>query len=217
MNRLGLRTLTTSAKAPKTTFAHSKRPNRVPIPVASLSTTTSLHVPSSSAPSSAVMKEPTPPQLPPRRRPQFAAAGFGLGGSHTVGGAGKLGMPVAAVPVNAEVEGEAGKDDLVDGLEGAVKSGSNEAEACYVVSRIFFPFPARHLKPRKATTNNTPLPPPLPPPPHLLPAPTAIILNSLRNMGNPQRRPKQRDPPAYRVIRFVARREWGEWCCGGDE
>lgn len=162
MNRLGLRTLTTSAKAPKTTFAHSKRPNRVPIPAASLSTTTSLHVPSSSSPSSAVMKEPTPPQLPPRRRPQFAAAGFGLGGSHTVGGAGKLGVPVAAVPVNAEVEGEAGKDDLVDGLEGAVKSGSNEAEACYVVSRIFFPFRARHLKPPQShhqqlsTTTTTP-------------------------------------------------------------
>jgi hypothetical protein len=119
MNRLGLRTLTTSSAAPKTKFA---RPNRLPVPVASLSTTTPRHVPSA-------LREPTPPQLPPRRRPQFAAAGFGLGGSHTVGG-GKLGVPVAAVPEVVE-----GKEDHVDGLEGDVKA-SNEAEACYVVGPL---------------------------------------------------------------------------------
>lgn len=46
-------------------------------------------------------------------------------------------MPVAAVPVNAELGVGEGKEDHVDGLEGEIKSGSNEAEACYVVRRFF--------------------------------------------------------------------------------
>ncbi|KAJ9121057.1 hypothetical protein QFC24_005038 [Naganishia onofrii] len=124
---------------------------------ASLSTTTTLHTPSSEG---HAYNEPTPPQLPPRRRPQFAAAGFGLGGSHNNhpppppaqstsrshgkmsaekgknGGGKSLNVPVAAVLQPGET-----MEDHVDGLQEEFNAASrteqgssaNDAEACYVV------------------------------------------------------------------------------------
>lgn len=179
--RLGIRSLNTATHAhPTSKFA---KPHATRLPAAAgLSTTTVPHAPP--APSSSVAREPTPPQLPPRRRPQFAAAGFGLGGSHDVGkgkgGKGKtLGVPVAAVPVEGE--------DQVDGLQGG-KAESNEAEACYVVC-VSRPTAAQAHGPA-ATARNPALPPSQPPPTRLLPSSTSLLLDSLRNMGQTQRRRK---------------------------
>lgn len=179
--RLGIRSLNTVAHAqPTSKFA---KPHAARIPAAAgLSTTTVPHAPP--VPSSSVAREPTPPQLPPRRRPQFAAAGFGLGGSHDVGkgkrGKGKtLGVPVAAVPVEGE--------DQVDGLQGG-KQESNEAEACYVVRTSSPTNTKAHVA--AATPRNVALPPSQPPPTRLLPSSTSLLLNSLRNMGQTQRRCK---------------------------
>ncbi|GHJ83866.1 hypothetical protein NliqN6_0268 [Naganishia liquefaciens] len=148
--RLGIRSINTAAHAhPTSTFA---KPHAARIPTAaSLSTTTVLHAPP--APTSSVAREPTPPQLPPRRRPQFAAAGFGLGGSHDVG-KGKRGtkgktmnVPVAAVPMEGE--------DQVDGLQDG-KAESNEAEACYVPPPATLHY--HHPNPLPLTYSPHPLP-----------------------------------------------------------